>query len=385
LNHPDLVFVTTRYYYSSKHKYLSNLLVDELRSQGRNVHVIAIGNVDHKGTEVLENGSDTYIPFKIKVKYIKFIILWLKGTIAAVATIRKTGSRFDLLTIAPVIATSPLVYILNKYSRTSVGMVFDIFPEHQRQLGHISKIIAKLCGSIEKQLLKSLDHLTAMSQANKDAMEKYYQISSEKINILHLWIEKSPQSQKLNLKSDSKSPCKIELIFGGQIAPGRDLSKAIKFLMLLRNDGLNINLNVFSSIQDMDVLKSEYNQEAWITWNEAVSRSQFRENVFNADFGLAVTDERVSLPTIPSKALEYISCGTPVYCIVEYSSDIGTIVSNDSLILVNNFNFDEHALLQAKKFFSNPRSSTHQEAIDNFTNKFSTKIASQKLLSLLDS
>lgn len=388
-----LVILTTRYYRSNNQKYLSNTLADEIRHSGKEVHVLSIGNVDFDGRVNLSEGSDIYIPFTSKIKYWKFIKLWIFSFWKAWKLAIELKHDYDLITFAPLSALFPVVAILRPKSRKSLCIVFDIFPEHQRQLGYISKTLSIFSKRLEINLLKMHQSVTGMSPMNRSVISSYYGLKKEHVHVLNLWVNRSGENRKSRNVQISKrtsrfvqepnSSKKIKLIFGGQLVAGRKFPVMLDFLKIIRERGLNLELSVYSSGELFQALKVANTNEHWIKWWDSVSRDEFRTIVTNADFGIAITDDQVNLPTIPSKIFEYLSTGTRVFCIIERASDIEEVISDDRLLCVNHFSFEENDLLKAENFLQSGENCELHSSFDRFRSRFSTIEAVAKIKEIL--
>ena len=101
------------------------------------------------------------------------------------------------------------------------------------------------------------------------------------------------------------------------------------------------------------------------------------------DVGIVVTDRRVTLPTFPSKILDYIQAGLASYCLVENETDLSGIAQNSNLIHLNYFDFTDQELKRSIHFIQNLKMldpGVVYAEIENLKEYFSVKNAVNRVL-----
>ncbi|MEZ9859219.1 hypothetical protein AB4381_12170, partial [Vibrio splendidus] len=276
-------------------------------------------------------------------KYVKYFKFWFFLTRVFFIEILKFRKYDSIIFVAPLTVMWPGV-ILQKLLRANkrIVVIFDLFPRHQVLSGSIPVLLDKILHKIEMYLVNSFDLATAMGPNNKRFIKNYYKISD--VVILPFW------SAKKICSVDKIRDQKVRMVFGGQIVEGRDLEPLIKLLEIITAN-ISIEFDIYSSGDMFEELEKKYGYLSWISFNPVLPRNEYQDLISKYDVGVVVTDERVNLPTFPSKTIDYISCGLFCFCLVEEVSELDFLKGETDLIHINNFNYDEQSIGYAVNFF----------------------------------
>lgn len=370
-----IIVFCKKYNQNPQDKYLTNELVEGLIQQGNKVTVMALGDIEfHEKSNTIR---EYLYPIKGKGMFSKYLIAWPKATLRLFIMILK-GEKFDkLIAFAPLSVIFPLIFFskfLNVKKRICV--VFDIFPIHQYQIGRFGQQATAVFKKIERNLLNSFDIVTGMTKENKKQIANYYQLKKNvQVKVLPLWGFRPLKTY--NNKTHRKS---INMIFGGQIVPGRSVDKLIKLIELLRRKNVPVTLTLFSKGEGFEKLKDEYKIFSdFIIFKDRIPREEYINVLATYDIGAIVTDPRVSMPTFPSKIIDYFNAGLPCFCMIEQKSDIGEVINNKELLLVNHFDFSDLKINEAINFILNVKEKTENYDF-SVANIFSVKNATSIIL-----
>jgi hypothetical protein len=360
---------------SKNDPYLTNDLVNEL-SKKQKIVVLAIGDITcnqklNKNRSMNTIVTEYISSFYINVRYLKYFFLWLQITFK-LFYIRIIHSDIDsIITFAPLFPIAPVIFFINIFKAKKHCIIFDIFPIHQSQIGAIPTSCANILKRVEKFLLTRFDTISGMSPANINFIISYYNLKKQTIFVLPLW-----GSYKMNKELSEKSNYSeiIRLVFGGQITYGREFDKMVNFLQIMREMKLQVEVDVFSSIEVTEQYSRKFARfNNWLKFFNRINRDEFRQKLSNYDVGLVVTCENVSVPTFPSKIIDYLSAGVKVLGLLERSSDVSAVINKIDAIHINNFDFSENSLKQMKEFLINSKEKLSEKFIEDFRYTYNVK------------
>ncbi|MBL1353734.1 MAG: hypothetical protein COA61_010485 [Zetaproteobacteria bacterium] len=333
-----LLFIFTRYHLSKNSPYLTNELVDEFDARGCSSTVIAYDWGSERSVKIrlLKNRKEVLIGLSSRVKYIKYFTLWSRLFLAVFKELMK-GTRYDSIIMdAPLTTLFPAIILLPFFRGAKKKViVFDTFPIHQIQAGAIPSWLGAILRLLEGCSIKLFDTIGVMGVNNKKVISSYYQVPIDKVVLTGIWGVADDIHEKSVPKALGKD---IKMVFGGQLTSGRRLDLLIDFLSELRKavaKEKNIVVDIFSSGHVCNQYKEKYSQYDWINFCQPLDRETYVRNLHNYDFGLIVTDENVSLPTLPSKIIDYINASISVIAMVESECELrGSIYESEKIHLL---------------------------------------------------
>lgn len=370
-----LVF-TPKYSQDKNNGWLSDELIAQLELDGYEVTVFAIGDIELCEPDPFAESRTQYLfPTNKLSKYKKYLVLWPRMLKLLKTDLRK-GKGYDLMiSLAPLSIISPLIWMAtgSKKITKKICILFDFFPIHQVQINLISSKFEPLFKKIESTLLNRFDIVTGMTPKNVEMIGSYYGLNQNKtaIKTLPLWGVKL-QELKLRtkvLKSD------IKMVFGGQIVPGRAIDKLIEMVLKIRTFGVPLTLTLFSTGRGFEELSRTFaDLKDFILFKQRLPRNQYVEELTKYDIGAIVTDPRVTMPTFPSKIIDYMNCGIPCFCMIEKNSDIEEVIGNKAFLHVNHFDSSDEAVEKAIAFLSQIQTDDFYEDPD-FYKKYTVEYA----------
>ena len=348
----NILFVTSKYSHDNTNLYLTNDLVDQLLKEQCMVSVVSYGD-----KEINRTASDGMIKERIiKVnktpKYIKYMLVWYK-LFLIVRKMVKVNNITKAIFIAPLIVLWPAVLALRLCNcKEKICIVFDIFPDHQTQINVIPPFLTSILRRVEIFLLSSFNVITGMTPENVKAIKRTYgkSLQNKCFKVIPPWYGRVNEN---NMSIPDKKPGELNIVFGGQICKGRDLTKAIELLDLLRKRENNINLTIYTDTISAQSISSHLQSIEWIELRDYLPRKQYLEELTKYNFGLIVTDPKVNLPTFPSKIIDYLTLNLRCLCLLEKVSDLDEILPFKTIIHVNKFCFDISAIEAAENFLKN--------------------------------
>ena len=372
-----MLFVCAKYATKAEDAYLTNDLVNEYCRQGCHVTVVALGDADlERDSEFL---SERVIGISSSIKYLKYFSLWPRLA-KVLLRILFADRRFDsVIVTAPLAVIWPVSALMPFFaSNGKVAVIFDIFPLHQVQMGSIPVWAERLLYWIEMLLLKPFNAVTAMGPNNRKAIKEYYFGNRPGVNVktVSLW---GKPSTSINVQCRVSGP--IRMIFGGQVIKGRRLDKLIEFLAILIGRGVDIRLSIYSQGRGFLDLKAQHRDTSWIEFCDQVSRDRYIETLSHYHVGAIVTDEKVSLPTFPSKVIDYLQMGLYSFCLVEKQSDLYDLLDNSSRVHINSFDFSQQGIDSAVAFFTAMQLHDSSAEADTLRDLFTVEKAAQRILS----
>lgn len=337
----SFLFVCSKYSQNSSNPYLTDIIVSKLREKGHHVSVLGVGDIEFYNE--LDFPFDYLYKVENKFGALKYIFLWF-GSILKFYKNNRVREFDFIIFFAPLIVFTPIVYVITFLFKSSkkICVIFDFFPSHQVQIGLIPKIFEKPFKFLETLLLSKFDILTGMSPNNISMINKYYGIEKlEKIQVklLPLWTTKIRELKpQLDISNDSKT---FNLIFGGQIVPGRNIEVLLNFILNVnKNNSINLKLTIYSWGEEFERLKILYSDFTSIEFRQRVNKELYLKRLSEFDLGIIVTNPDVTFPTFPSKILDYLNCGLPCLAFIEKASDLSAMFKNEDFVLVNNFDFN---------------------------------------------
>jgi len=381
-NRQKILMVCPKYSSEPYSPYLTNDLAKEMTRQ--NCMVLAVGYGDRTVNNVSQDGSLEEVIIKIKKhpKYIKYMVAWLSLFFAVRRMARNHKDVDRIIFFAPLTVLWPAVLaIRSSPCGARLCIIFDIYPAHQIQINALPRSLSAILKTIETRLLSRFNRITGMSPANIDAIKKVYgsTILTSRFLVLPPWGTNEEMHGPDSHRPVKSSTNRLNIVFGGQICHGRDFGKAIHFLHQLKKRGFEINLSVFTDELSAQFLGEDVQSHSWVKICKPLPRNEYLNALTQFDFGLIVTDPQVTLPTFPSKIVDYLDMRLRCLCLLEKTTDFDRVLPFPNIIHVNRFAFDEEALDAAAAFISRKDHDVEKE-FRAASNRLSVKSAVKVIL-----
>jgi len=330
----QILLLTTKYPLAADSSWLSSDLAEKLSRDGWRVFILFLD------WNSVENGYQNRVVRKNRVIVLRqrsiisplfrfaFISKWFLTSVYAYFNFIKfirLRKFHAIICFSPVVTVWFLLLALKGRARKILLIYWDFFPIHHIQIGLIKNpFLKKFLFLFEKYLVSKFGFIGCMSQRNMDFLANYFSIRSDVIHEVPLWggapVKQIDLSNNTGPLFDTSKI--IRCVFGGQLAAGRGVSFLAKLISKISNNRYPIHVTVIGSGPEeskIDVVISSAPEYA--TRIPAMSRNAYLHNLYNFDVGLIVTVGGVSVPTYPSKIIDYTSVGLPVVAAVEEESD----------------------------------------------------------------
>ncbi|WP_247255397.1 glycosyltransferase family 4 protein [Pseudomonas moorei] len=338
----DIVLLTTKYADDKKDAWLTNELAYSLSEEGHNVSVVVFSWLKN------EPVSFTRMIDGIKVVRVKLPAIFYNTGVVGTALkiflfpflarheVQKQVSKCDLL-----IANTPCVTILGmsgyfrkRYSAKSFLVLWDFFPYYLKDLGAIrNKLFFGFFRYLEQRMYKSFDRIGCMTEGNAQFLfDNFPAVDKGCVEILPLWakikkvdpIDKSEIRFKYGLPLDS-----FIAVYGGAMSIVQELDNILDLAALYSGSDVTflfIGKGTEKERLEQSVLAHGLNNVKFIDY---VPRDEYQHVVQACDVGLISLSKKLTVPSFPSKSLDYFKVSLPVLASLDSVTDFGDILENE--------------------------------------------------------
>ncbi|AWS99529.1 TPA: glycosyltransferase family 4 protein [Yersinia enterocolitica] len=334
-----ILIICTKYPLAENSTWLTRELAEELNNRGYDIDVICIDWTKNSSKQYLKlNNISIYNVPSIEISksgFLNFIVKWgLSSVYAAFYSHKLVTKKHDLVIGFSPCASSWFLILLGKiFSKKSLLIYWDFFPIHQVQINLIrGKVKEKVLKVFERHLVNLFNYIGCMSAANCAFAEKYFGISANKTFELPIWSEDLILETSLNLDKsefpflDDES---IYFIFGGQIDYGRGVECILDAARLAHKSNNKVKTIIIGRGRFVDkVIAESKNTDSGIIYSDFIPRNSYLNLVSFCRAGIIATVPNVSVPTYPSKSLDYMKLSLPIIASIEDTTDFGDIIKN---------------------------------------------------------
>jgi glycosyltransferase involved in cell wall biosynthesis len=214
-------------------------------------------------------------------------------------------------------------------ARKSLFILWDFFPVHQVEIGSIKKgHREKLLKLIEGKAIEQYDVVGLMSNKNLDFMKGYHKRINVRKIIVPIWGSCGySYSEEIKINKTKENNI-LNVVFGGQITRGRGVEQIIKLADRCAKHKKNISISVYGDgpLKKSVVEASKANPN--LRYCGVVCREEYLHSLNGFDVGLIITVPEVSVPSFPSKVIDYFKAALPVLAAVEESTDFGDFIES---------------------------------------------------------
>lgn len=340
----NVVLLTTKYAEHKADAWLTNEMAYSFRDDGYNMCAVVFSWLkdDPKSSVKIIDG--------VKIVRIKlFEFFYTTGFIGtafkvflfpywARIIISRHVDSCDLL-----IANTPCVTIVGlasffkrKYKAKSYLVLWDFFPFYLKDLGSIrNKYFFGFFKNLEGRMFRTFDRIGCMTKGNiKFLMENYSRIDRSRVEILPLWanikavgpIDRGAVRLKYKLPVD-----KIIAVYGGAMSIVQELENLLDLAQLSLQAGDNVcflfigrgteRARLESSAQARD-LKN-------VIFLDYVPREEYQDVVQSCDIGMISLSSKLSVPSFPSKSVDYFKVSLPILASLDAVTDFGVILQDE--------------------------------------------------------
>lgn len=356
----QVVFLVKRFGHNETEKWLTNYLVDKFANSDWQATVLLLNIEDEwaNGKHVISDRI-TLFSFNIENSFLS-----LKGLIELKKALKyfrliEFPHKIDLVvsfTIACVFFRF-LEHVKKNYIVVNSLLVFwDFFPIHQYQIGRINnQLLSKVLYSKENREVNSFSHVGLMSNRNLDYFSEYHKNYSGKKFVLPLWSNNiDNEERKRNSPIHLFRKDKFNIVFGGKLVEGRGIHMLIELSKTYSEILRNINIVIVGKGKlSKDLVGHIRNKPSSIlNYGGFLRKDEYWNLLKEADAGLVITVPNVTIPTFPSKVIDYSYFALPVIAAVERSTDFGSFVEMERKMGVSVVCDSLDKLAQTLKAFS---------------------------------
>ncbi len=343
-NRKTVLMICTRFGTTRSSHYLTNELAEALLARGLNV-LVAVIQWDatlrrQPEWRRLETGIEVlFLPPRQFTKagtFIANLVKWLSSSFFAAGEIKK---YFATRQVDYLVAFSPLItcgfalrWATRHFRCNSYAYLTDFFPFHQFEAGQIpGGVVFDVGRRIENNLMQRFDVIGCMSPRGAEYIRRHYQLKPDQnVEVMPLWGETKPVESvdraavRLRYGLPADRPVAI---FGGQIAEGRGIEDILETAKLAAVRRPNL--------QFLLVGRGRLVPKVWrfidtggknLMHLDTISRDEYLTLVAACDVGIVSTIANTSVPTFPSKTIDYLRAGVPIAASVEAATDYGDFV-----------------------------------------------------------
>lgn len=333
--------MTTKYNDNKNDAWLTNELAYSIRDSGHNMTVVVfswmpndpetrVDNID--GVQVVRLKLPRWIYKKNIINTALKIFIF---PLLARKFIKKNIKVCDLL-----IANTPCVTILGlsslfkkKYNAYTYLVLWDFFPFYLKDLGLMrNRFNFKLFHFLEEWMYRSFDKIGCMTKGNIDFLEKNFKtIKKVNMEILPLWaktkklnkIDRREVRDKFGLPKDE-----IIIIYGGAMSVVQELENYLELAKKFR--GKNVSFVMVGTGSEKEKLKeiAENDNIVNLKFIDYVPRDEYEELVGCCDIGFISLSRKLTVPSFPSKSLDYFKVAIPILASLDPITDFGDILEN---------------------------------------------------------
>jgi glycosyltransferase involved in cell wall biosynthesis len=344
-----VTLVTTKYPSLSEGKWLTNELAHEFARHQTDVTVIALSWLDSDPQSRIEKiGCIKVVRVKLpsifysKNKLATFFKIILFPLVASVfALINISACQLAIFnTPCITIGILPLLFKLF-YKAKLVLVAWDFFPFYLRDLGAMKgRISFSILQALEKSIYFSFDKIGCMTRANISFLvDNYSSLLGEKAFILPVWTcldAKPPQidDDKASLvlyKYDIPENKKLA-VYGGALTFVQRLENLLDVACIAQRESNDMHFVIigrgeaYGRLVEYCKLKRIQN----VTFIPHLPRDEYFELIQACDVGLVFLSSMLSVPSFPSKTLDYLRAGLPILAAVDSTTDYARIIQDEA-------------------------------------------------------
>lgn len=334
--------LTTKYPLSNDSAWLTNELARSLNNAGHDVTVLALSwLMDDPPSSISNNNGVNEIRVKLpnifyKKNKLSTLLKLLFFPVFAIYYASLYIKKCDLL-----VANTPCVTIIGvpiffkiRFKSKLFLVVWDFFPYYLKDLKMVrSKASFHVLHFIEKMMFRLFDKVGCMTDKNISfLMEKYEYPSSKKIIKLPIWTKVMPaeigdsdlMSSKYNLPKD-----KLWAVYGGAMSAVQGLNNLLALAEVTQHVPVHYIL-VGDGAEKKELIDHACKLNLKnITFLSAVSRDDYNKLIVCCHIGLIFLSENLTVPSFPSKSLDYFRASLPIIAGIDSFTDFKEILQNE--------------------------------------------------------
>lgn len=337
-----ITLLTTKYSDNKEDAWLTNELAYSLRDDGHEVSVIVFSWLPHEpnsGVKIIDGINVVRVKLP-RVMYRKNMIFTalkiLLFPLVAKWYIHKNIKKCDLL-----IANTPCVTIFGlssffrkKFNSKTYLVCWDFFPFYLKDLGLIkNNLVFKIFHYLEEKMYCSFNKIGCMTNGNIEFLLKNFpKVNRNSLQVLPLWAKTKNLSpintlmvrDKYNLPHDS-----TVVIYGGAMSLVQELTNFIDLARVSSNKKI-LFLLIGNGTEKSKLEKIVENEKLDnVMFINYVPRDEYENVVRSCDIGFISLSRKLTVPSFPSKSLDYFKASLPILASIDSVTDFGNILENE--------------------------------------------------------
>lgn len=335
----EIVLLTTKYADDKQDAWLTNELAYSLNEQGHNVSVVVFSWLKNEPSSVTKVIDDINV-IRVKLPSI-FYNTGVIGTALKIflfpflarREVSKQVKRCDLL-----IANTPCVTILGmsrffrrKYNSNSFLVLWDFFPFYLKDLGAIrNKLFFGFFRYLEEVMYKSFDRIGCMTEGNaRFLFDNFPAVKQERVEILPLWakIKYVEPIDRVAIRAKyDLPPTGFIAVYGGAMSIVQELENILDLAALYSGD--QVTFLFIGKGTEKDSLEASVSRRGLrnVKFINYVPREEYQHVVQACDVGLISLSRKLTVPSFPSKSLDYFKVSLPILASLDSVTDFGDIL-----------------------------------------------------------
>lgn len=208
-----------------------------------------------------------------------------------------------------------------------VFVLWDFFPIHQLEIGRLTaQWLHAPLRALERLTIAASDTIAVMTPRNAEFLRAYHPGIQAETVVVPPWAPPlGPSAVPANIRKTDT----FTVLFGGQLVPGRGIGTLLDAADQLLAAATPVRFVIAGWGSDAARLKDEASQRGLsnVQFIERLPRDRYLELAASVHAGIALTVPGVSIPSFPSKIVDYCRIGLPVICCIEETSDAGEILA----------------------------------------------------------
>jgi len=339
-----ILMLTTKYPSYASSPWLTNELAEELKSIGYEITVLCIDWKSESLSGSFNVRDITLINFPTNFSINKYLPLsigkMLKWTLSSIFAYNyfkrfiNVGNFDVLICFSPCFPVWFCILKLRSIVAKRIIIYWDFFPIHQFEIGKFqTRWLLKPAFCIEKFLLSTFNNVGCMSPKNIIFFKNYFLLKNKvKVFEMPIWGKKNLIPKTLATNPSlirSAYPYETLIVFGGQLEKGRGIDTLILIAEQLksRNENIGIVIAGGGPLENI-VLNASKDGLHNLIYLGNIPRDEYLKFIHICDLGVITTQINVSVPTYPSKCIDYLLSSLPIIAFVENSTDFGSIIKD---------------------------------------------------------
>lgn len=343
-----ILLVTTKYPEAGS-EWLTNELAEEL-SKKNDVLVCAISwnKNDPTACYIKQNEKLHLLRVQLpRILYCKWrLITQLKMLVAPLWALYKSKKIIDNFKPTIGIFNTPAVlsrgiprYIKKRFSAKTNLILWDFFPYYMKDLGAVtSNVKIAFLLWLENREYLIYDKIFCMTNGNRKFLhENYRGVLADKTCVMPLWTKirdnRVSHEEKLKLRSAyAVDPSSLVAIYGGAISIAQRVESILNYARASHEHQINVQFLILGSGTEEKNLKEAIEKSGLrnIYFMGSVSRHEYFDYLKMADIGLVMLSGALTVPSFPSKSLDYMSAGLPIFASIDDCTDYKDFIEIES-------------------------------------------------------